>query len=112
MSNSWSAFVQRLETYAEEAKDKIVQVAEDIGEIVIDAAEATLEEIAPIAIDAVVQEAPKVISGQEKFGAAVTHLIQTVEARGKTIGLTNAQMAIQAAYQKLKQDITSWKKPA
>lgn len=74
------------------------KVAETVAPVVVDAAEAFLREIFTIAAQAVLAEAPKVISGTEKFGNAVTNVIQTVEAQGKTILLQDAQMAVQGGY--------------
>lgn len=53
---------------------------------------------APIALNAVVTEAGKAISGTEKFGNAVQNVVQTVEAAGKPIVVADGQALVQNAY--------------
>lgn len=60
--------------------------------------EAALEDLAEIAGKAILGEALKTISGAEKFGNAVTNVVQTVEAQSKTVILATAQNAVQTAY--------------
>lgn len=106
-------FLQNLETQIETAAkalwSKIVAVADAIEPIVETAVEDTIEDLGTIAMNAVITQAPLVISGTEKFGAAVTSVVQTVEAAGKTIPEQNAQVAVQAAYVKAQQVIAAAK---
>lgn len=60
--------------------------------------EVAFEDLAEIAGQAVLTEATKLVSGQEKFGNAVTNVVQTIEASGKTVALQVAQTAVQTAY--------------
>lgn len=60
--------------------------------------EVALVDIAQLAGQAVMAELPFAISGAEKFGNAVQHVVQTVEAQGKTIAIQTAQTAVQMAY--------------
>jgi hypothetical protein len=53
---------------------------------------------APLAINAVIAEASKVASGQEKFGNAVASVVQSVEAAGKPILVADGQALVQNAY--------------
>lgn len=60
--------------------------------------QATEEEIATLALNAVASEAPKVLSGEEKLSAATSTVINSLASQGKTIAATNAQAAVQTAY--------------
>lgn len=91
-------FASRLEAFFESAKDEVVEFAESFLPKLGDALEVALEDLAVIAGKAVLAQASQVISGQEKFGAAVTHVVQQVEAQGKTIAIGTAQTAVQSAY--------------
>lgn len=53
---------------------------------------------APIAINAVMAEAGKVATGEEKFGNAVTNVYQTVVGAGKPLVYADAQAITQNAY--------------
>lgn len=86
---------------------KALIIAENVGEFVVDEAEIGLEELGSIALDAVETEAPKVLGGGEKFGSAVTNVIQTVEAKGKTILVSDAQAAVQNAYHAFQAAVTA-----
>jgi hypothetical protein len=61
-------------------------------------AEAAIEDVFEIAATAVLTQAPKVISGQEKFSNAVDVVVKSVTAQGKTIAINTAQAAVQLAY--------------
>jgi hypothetical protein len=88
-----------------EAKAKLVAlgqeaeaIVEQVGPVVVADVEEALDELGTLALDAVMAEAPKVISGQEKFGNAVANVVQSVEAQGKPVLVQDAQMAVQGAY--------------
>jgi hypothetical protein len=92
-----------------EAKEKLAALGADaerivakIGPVVAADIESALEEIGKLALDAVIAEAPKLISGREKFGNAVGNIVQTVEGQGKAILVQDAQMAVQNAYYALR----------
>lgn len=57
------------------------------------------------ALEAVLAEAPKLISGQEKLTSAVTNVQATLTAAGKTASLTVIQAAVQDAHDQLSQAI-------
>ena len=80
----------------------IEKLAAEIGPVIVADVEALLKELCQLAIGAVLAEAPKVISGSEKFSSAVTNVFQTVEARGKAVAIENVRMAVQSAYQMVK----------
>jgi hypothetical protein len=104
---SWfSQFVGFVEAEAQAAEAKIVEVADEIGPVVVEYSEEFLSSLAQIAIGAVLQQAPLVISGAEKFGGAVTTVIQSVETQGKTIALNDAHAITQAAYNAVQQVAT------
>lgn len=60
--------------------------------------EVSLEEVLNVAAKAVLAEAPKVISGQEKFQNAVNSVLKSVGTSGKTIAVNTAGAAVQLAY--------------
>jgi len=95
-------FLSALEAWAESVRDKIVAVAEAFLPTLENDLEIALEDLAAIAGQAVLAQATAVISGNEKFGAAVTDVIQTVEASGKTVLTQTAQSAVQQAYTVIK----------
>lgn len=92
----------KLETFFEDAWTTIetdaVQLATQIGTAVENDIEALWNFAAPLAINAVLAEAPKVISGTEKFGNAVASVVQSVEAAGKPIVIADGQALVQNAY--------------
>jgi len=104
-TNPVLTFGQKLEAFAEKEKAAVVALAgkflpeiEQGLETVVQDVEVALEDIAGLVFQSVLAEAPKLISGEEKFGNAVDNVVQTVEAGGKTIFQTTAQMAVQQAY--------------
>jgi len=72
-----------------------------IGPVVVADVEKVLEDLGLLALDAVIAEAPKFISGREKFGNAVANVVQNVEANGKSVLIQDAQLAVQGAYRSL-----------
>ena len=61
----------------------------------------TAKELAQIALNAVVAEVPKVISGQEKFNSAVNNVANTLKNSGKSAATALIEVAVEAAYQGL-----------
>lgn len=53
---------------------------------------------APLALNAVMAQATAVATGQEKFGNAVASVVQSVEAAGMPIVITDGQALVQNAY--------------
>jgi hypothetical protein len=102
-TQSWfSQLVGFLETEASAVEADIAAVAADIGPLIVQYGEEFLSSLAQIAIGAVLKQAPLVISGAEKFGVAVTSVVQQVEAQGKTIAINDAHAVVQAAYNSIK----------
>jgi hypothetical protein len=73
-------------------------IVERVGPVIVEDVEEALDDLGSLALDAVIAEAPKVISGEEKFGNAVANVVQHVEAKGKPVLVQDAQMAVQGAY--------------
>ena len=82
-------------------------IVEKFGPVVVADIESALEEVGKLALDAVIAEAPKLISGREKFGSAVTNVVQSLEGQGKAIVVQDAQMAVQNAYYAFKLAIST-----
>lgn len=89
----------------EKLGQEAVVLAETVWKDVQPVAEDFLMAIGQIAIGAVLKQAPLVIAGSEKFGAAVAETIQTVEAQGKAVAVSDAQLAVQAAYHAVTQAV-------
>lgn len=60
--------------------------------------EVAIEDLAEVALQAVVEQAPKVIKGEVKFNNAVNTVVSSVVASGKTVAVQTAQAAVQLAY--------------
>lgn len=91
-----------LETFFEtawtEVKADAVELWDETETTVVSDLEALWSFAAPIAINAVMAQVSSVASGREKFGAAVTNVVQTVEAAGKPIVEADGQALVQNAY--------------
>lgn len=74
------------------------KVAVAVGTVVVQDVEQALEQLGALAVSAVIAEAPKLISGQEKFGNAVASVVQQTEAAGRAVLINDAQMAVQGAF--------------
>ena len=92
------AFQANLDAFYEKAKAGVEAFVAAFVPQIENAVEIAFEELASIAGSAILTEATKLISGQEKFGNAVTNVVQTVEASGKTVAINTAQAAVQIAY--------------
>lgn len=108
---SWFANLETLavnefHTLETQAADEAKKIAEAIGPVVVQDLEDFLAALGQIAIGAVLKQAPLVLSGSEKFGAAVTSVVQQVEAQGKAVAVSDAQMAVQAAYHAVQVAVT------
>ena len=92
-----------IESEAKKAEDEIVKLANEFGPTILQYGEEFLASLAQIALGEVLQEAPLVMSGAEKFGVAVTSVVEQVEAQGKQIAIQDAHLVVQAAYNKAAQ---------
>jgi len=79
------------------AEAEFVKIATDIKPLVIVGA----EELATLALNAVATEAPKVLSGSEKFSNAVATVLASLSSSGKSVLVSVAEAAIQIAYNTL-----------
>lgn len=86
------------EKLVSEGEAEAKKIADAIGPVIVADLENFLSAIGQIAIGAVMKQAPLVLSGAEKFGNAVASVVQQVEGQGKAILVSDAQMAVQAAY--------------
>lgn len=60
--------------------------------------EVGVEDVLNVAAQAVLAEAPRLISGQDKFKNAVDSVLKTVGTSGKTIAVNTAGAAVQLAF--------------
>src|SRR5689334_6382129 len=100
-----SDFVTSLEAEAkaelakiEAVAEKFVKTVEDDAKTFFGRVKADLSQLAGPALLFVLAEAPKVLTGAEKFSNAVDNLVQWVEGQGLGVLMQDARMAIQAAY--------------
>lgn len=85
-------------------KDAINAISNELGhfaDLIKPLLIAGAEEIATSALNAVMAEAPKVISGSEKFDSAVNNVVTGLASRGKAVGVAVAAAAVQTAYNEL-----------
>lgn len=108
------SFAQIFTDLENEANVKLAEVGSEIKQffvkeepIIVAEAEHVLRQLASLALSAVIAEAPKLISGQEKFGNAVASITQSVEASGKKVLIADAQLAVQAAFRTIQLGLSS-----
>lgn len=101
-TNPLVAFGEKITAFFKAKEAEVIQFADNFLPEVESDLEVGIEDIAELVGAAVIAEAPKVISGEEKFGNAVTSVTQQVEAgalgEGKTVALATVQAGVQAAY--------------
>jgi len=79
-------------------KNILLDAAKKFAEFLRPVVIAGLNEIKDAALAAVLAEAPKVVSGQEKFNSAVQNVIDTLKSKGKSVAIGIAQAEVQYAY--------------
>jgi len=97
-SNPLIAFAQGLESWFEEKEQDVVRFAGNFLPQIGNDLEVALDDLIGIAGQAVLTQAATAGSGAEKFGSAVTNVMQIVESAGKTVAVQTAQMAVQQAF--------------
>lgn len=90
----WTDFSSALSKAVVVAKADIEAVAQYFKPMLITSA----EELGEIALQAVLAEAPKVISGAEKLSNATSTVLTDLGAAGKKVAISDATTAVQAAY--------------
>lgn len=93
----WTDFESFVKTAIKNIESELVTIATKIKPLLI----AGAEELATAALNAVVSEAPKVVSGAEKFDSAVSTVVTGLAGRGKSVAATVAAAAVQTAYNEL-----------
>lgn len=95
-------FIQLWDDVVAEGKKDLAALetlAIDIGDEVVADIEDVFRVGAPLAVSAIIAEAPKVISGSEKFGNAVASVTQSLETSNLgTIVVADVQSLVQTAY--------------
>jgi hypothetical protein len=98
---SLSSFFSSLETAVVTEAQKVVSALKPVEPFV----EATAEELAPIAVQAVAGQALATTTGAVKFFAAVSNVVSTLASQGKSVARSNAASAVQAAYNAIWQQL-------
>lgn len=93
----WTDFDAALNKAVALAKAELVAVAHYFAPKL----EAGAEEVATVALQAVLAQAPALISGSEKLSAATSAVVSAIAASGKTVAVNIAETAVQAAVNKL-----------
>lgn len=62
---------------------------------------AGAEEVAQLALQEVLKQAPLVLSGAEKLNAATAAVVSTLATQGKRVAINIAETAVQGAYNKV-----------
>lgn len=78
-----------------------IAIYDKVEPIVVAEAENFAVALGTIALGAVLKQVPLMLSGTEKFGAAVADTVMTVETQGKTIAHSDAQAAVQQSFDAL-----------
>lgn len=93
----WTDFETAVEAEATKVWDKVVTLEHQLVPLVV----AKAEEIASAALQAVLAQAPLLLSGQEKMSAAVAFVINLLATQGKAAAANLIEAAIQAVYNML-----------
>jgi hypothetical protein len=79
-------------------KNALIEAALKFAAFIKPVIVAGLSEVKDAALAAVLSEAPKVITGQEKFNSAVQNVVDTLKYQGKSVAIGIAQQEVQYAY--------------
>ena len=90
----WTDFETQIAKDAKAIEAELLTIAQNIKPLII----AGFEELATLALNAVATEAPKVLSGQEKLSNAVSTVVTSLGASGKSVAVSVAEAAVQSAY--------------
>lgn len=90
----WTDFEAAVKADIVKIEASLASIAKAIKPVVI----ASAEEVGQAAIQAVLAEAPKVISGQEKAGNAISSVVATIKLNGKSVLASTAETAVQTAF--------------
>lgn len=93
-----SKFRAALSHYLDSVVDEVKKLAWAFLPKVGAKIEVAIEEVAQVALQAVVEQASKTVKGEVKFRDAVNTVVDSVTASGKTIAIQTAQAAVQLAY--------------
>lgn len=93
----WTDLETALATTAKSVVAELSTIATNIKPLI----EAGAEEIATVALNAVAQQAPLVLTGQEKLSNATSAVITTLATQGKSVAASVAEASVQSAYNTL-----------
>lgn len=93
----WSDFSTALEKAITAAGAQVKAAEQYFGPKIL----AGAEEVATIALNAALAQAPAVLSGSEKLSAATSSVVSTLAASGKSVAVNIAETAVQAAVNRL-----------
>lgn len=102
-TNPFGALWDEIKAEAAKVETEAVALAEQFATSAVADIEAVFAIGAPLAIQAVMDAAPLVMGGSEKFGTAVTSVMQTLETKLGPVAIQDVQALIQTAYRGIQQ---------
>ena len=90
----WTDMESAISTAIKGVEAELVTIAHALNPLAV----ATAEEVGQIALQSVMTQATSVASGQEKMSAAVSNVVSVLATQGKSVLASQAQTAIQLAY--------------
>lgn len=94
-------------TEANKVKDELISLGKQLETAVVADIRAVFAQGAPLAVAAIIAEAPKLISGEEKFGNAVASVAEQLQVNLGPIAIQDVQTLVQAAFRGIQSVATS-----
>lgn len=98
LENPFIALWDDIKAEAVKVADELEGLAVEIGKEAVASIEDVFREGAPLAVAAVVAQIPKVLSGSEKFGEAVTSVAQDLQAKLGPVAMGDVQTLVQSTF--------------
>lgn len=83
---------------AEKVKTELVALGKELATEAVADIEAVFKAGAPLVLPAILAEAPKLISGEEKFGNAVTNVAQQLQVQLGPVLIQDVQALVQTGF--------------
>lgn len=96
----------KLSLVVDSVRDKVVAFAQYFLPKAEALVEVALEDLLTLATNAVLAEAPKVISGQEKFASAVNTVVSQLKVAGQSAANNTVNAAVQLAYLEIQRQVS------
>lgn len=90
----WTDLEAAIAAELQKIKASVIAAAKDLKPVVV----AGAEEVGTAAVQAVMAQAPALLSGQEKLSAAIASVKTTIAATGKSAATSVIEASVQEAY--------------